>query len=134
MDRSSYIFGVYPVLEALNSDQQIDKIYLQKGFEKQKGETILKKAEALGVTINIVPQEKLDKLTRSNHQGVVAIASPISFPSLENVVEAILQTVQTPLFLILDQISDVRNFGAIIRTAECTGVHALIIQKKEELL
>ena len=130
MDRSSYIFGVYPVLEALNSDQQIDKIYLQKGFEKQKGETILKKAEALGVTINIVPQEKLDKLTRSNHQGVVAIASPISFPSLENVVEAILQTVQTPLFLILDQISDVRNFGAIIRTADCTGVHALIIQKK----
>ena len=74
--------------------------------------------------------EKLNRLTKGNHQGVVAVTSPISFYSLESLVENIIQEKEKPLFLILDQLSDVRNFGAIIRTAECTGVDAIIIQKK----
>jgi 23S rRNA (guanosine2251-2'-O)-methyltransferase len=77
-----------------------------------------------------VPIEKLNRLTKGNHQGIVAFSSPISFHSLEEVVELSLTNKEEPLFLILDQISDVRNFGAIIRTAECTGVNAIIIQKK----
>jgi len=130
MNKESFIFGVYPVLEALKSDQHIDKLFLQHGMERSKADSISVLAEKQGITINWVPIEKLDKLTRSNHQGVVAFVSPIAFPSLEETVESIIEKKKTPLFLILDQITDVRNFGAIIRTAECTGVDAIIIQKK----
>jgi len=130
MKKEHHIFGVYPVLEALKSQQNIDKIFLQQGIEKAKLDLIIPLAEKQDCTINWVPQEKLDSLTRSNHQGVVAFVSPISFPSLETVVESALNEEKSPLFLILDQITDVRNFGAIIRTAECTGVDAIIIQKK----
>lgn len=130
MKKEHYIFGVYPVLEALKSQQNIDKLFLQQGIEKTKLDLIIPLAEKQDCTINWVPQEKLDSLTRSNHQGVVAFVSPINFPSLETVVESALIAEKSPLFLILDQITDVRNFGAIIRTAECTGVDAIIIQKK----
>ncbi|MDC1372514.1 23S rRNA (guanosine(2251)-2'-O)-methyltransferase RlmB, partial [Flavobacteriaceae bacterium] len=86
--------------------------------------------EALNTTISYVPLEKMEKLCRSNHQGIILISSPIEFVALETMVEAVLESEKTPLFLILDQISDVRNFGAILRTAECTGVDGVIIQKK----
>lgn len=130
MKKEQYIFGVYPVVEALKSEQNIDKLFLQQGIDKSKLDLIIPLAEKNNCTVNWVPLEKLDKLTRSNHQGVVAFVSPIDFPSLENVVEKALESEKTPLFLLLDQITDVRNFGAIIRTAECTGVDAIIIQKK----
>jgi 23S rRNA (guanosine2251-2'-O)-methyltransferase len=128
--KENLIFGIYPVLEAIKSQTDLDKIYIQKGIENPKIDSILKQIEPLNITINFVPIEKLDRLTRSNHQGIVAITSPIEFRSLEEIVEAVLAADTTPLFLVLDQISDVRNFGAILRTAECTGVHAVIIQKK----
>lgn len=130
MKKEHLIFGVYPVVEALKSKQSIDKLFLQQGIDKSKLDLIIPLAEAENCTINWVPQEKLDKLTRSNHQGVVAFASPVEFVSLESLVEKSLEKEQASLFLILDQITDVRNFGAIIRTAECTGVDAIIIQKK----
>ena len=130
MNKESFIFGIYPVLEALQSNKQIDKLFVLQGGDRSKLDLILKLAESQNVTINMVPFEKLEKLTRSNHQGVVAFVSPITFQPLESSIENILSIKQNPLFLILDQITDVRNFGAIIRTAECTGVDAIIIQKK----
>ena len=130
MNKENKIFGIYPILEALKAAVVIDKLYVQKDIQNPKIEGIVKDAEKAGVTINSVPIEKLNRLTQGNHQGLVAITSPISFPSLEETVERILETKKTPLFIILDQISDVRNFGAILRTAECTGVDAVIIQKK----
>lgn len=130
MNKENKIFGIYPILEALKAAVVIDKLYVQKDIQNPKIEGIVKDAEKAGVTINTVPIEKLNRLTQGNHQGLVAITSPISFPSLEETVERILETKKTPLFIILDQISDVRNFGAILRTAECTGVDAVIIQKK----
>jgi 23S rRNA (guanosine2251-2'-O)-methyltransferase len=130
MNKEHKIFGIYPILEALKADIVVDKLYIQKDIQNPKIEAILNDAEKAGVTINIVPIEKLNRLTKGNHQGLVAITSPISFPELEETVERILESKKTPLFIILDQISDVRNFGAILRTAECTGVDAVIIQKK----
>ena len=130
MSKKNNIFGIYPVLEAIKSETEIDKVYIQKDSENDKIATIVEKLEQLNVTINHVPVEKLNRLTNGNHQGVVAITSPISFVSLDDIVEKTLSSTKTPLFLVLDQISDVRNFGAIIRTAECTGVDAIIIQKK----
>ena len=102
----------------------------KKGISNPKIDAIIRDLETKNSTISFVPFEKLAKLTRGNHQGIVAITSPISFSSLETIVENVLETKKNPLFVILDQISDVRNFGAILRTAECTGVDAVIIQKK----
>ena len=130
MTKEDLIFGVYPVLEAIKSDVQIHKLFVQKGTTNPKLNEIVDLLEKSDVSISFVPQEKLDKLTRSNHQGVVALSSPVSFFSIEQVVEQALEKNKTPLFLVLDQISDVRNFGAIIRTADCTNVDAIIIQKK----
>jgi 23S rRNA (guanosine2251-2'-O)-methyltransferase len=126
----STIFGIYPIQEALLANIHIDKLYIQKGIANPKIDAIVKNLEKRNSTISFVPFEKLSKLTRGNHQGIVAVTSPISFHSLEEIVEKVIETKKQPLFLILDQISDVRNFGAILRTAECTGVDAVIIQKK----
>ncbi|MAP55173.1 23S rRNA (guanosine(2251)-2'-O)-methyltransferase RlmB [Altibacter sp.] len=128
--KESTIFGIYPVLEAIKSDIVLDKVYIQKDSPNTKLEEIVNTLEKEGVTINHVPVEKLNRLTRGNHQGVVAVTSPIAFHDLETIVETVLSSKKIPLFLVLDQISDVRNFGAILRTAECTGVDAVIIQKK----
>jgi 23S rRNA (guanosine2251-2'-O)-methyltransferase len=129
-NRENTMFGIHPILEALKSELIIDKLFLQKDSSNTKIQEIVTICEKSDVTINYVPIEKLNRLTKGNHQGVVAITSPISFYSLDSLVENIIQEKENPLFLILDQLSDVRNFGAIIRTAECTGVDAIIIQKK----
>jgi len=130
MQKTTQIYGIRAVLEALNSDEAIDKIFIQRGL---KGD-LLKELEGVvrknQINISYVPVEKLNRLTKNNHQGVVANISPITFYELESLVEKVIQHKKIPLFLLLDQLSDVRNFGAIIRTAECTGVDGIIIQKK----
>ena len=130
MKKETLLFGIYPVIEALKAKQTIDKAYVQKGLQSPKIDAIVADLEALNTTISYVPLEKMEKLCRSNHQGIILISSPIEFVALETMVEAVLESEKKPLFLILDQISDVRNFGAILRTAECTGVDGVIIQKK----
>ena len=130
MKDNTQIFGLRAVIEAINANETIDKVFLQKGL---KGE-LFNELEALlrqkGINSSYVPVEKLNRLTKNNHQGVVAQISPISFYDLDELVIKTIESGATPLFLLLDQLSDVRNFGAIIRTAECTGVHGIIIQKK----
>lgn len=128
-DKTNTIFGIYPIKEALSSEVVFDKVFIQKGIDSDKIEALIKDLEKANIPVSIVPFEKLNKLTRGNHQGIVATTSPVAFHSLEDVVENALSQKKAPLFLILDQITDVRNFGAILRTAECTGVDAVIIQK-----
>ncbi len=128
-DKTNTIFGIYPIKEALASQVVFDKVYIQKGVESDKIDGLIKDLEKANVSVSIVPSEKLNRLTRGNHQGIVALTSPVAFHSLESVVEKALEKDKAPLFLVLDQITDVRNFGAILRTAECTGVDAVIIQK-----
>lgn len=115
-------------MEAVEAGLSLDKVFVQKDSRHPKIQQILDLLKGQQVTVNQVPIEKLDRLVRSNHQGIVAYTSPVPFVSLEDLVENAEQG--TPLFLILDQISDVRNFGAIVRSAECTGVDGIIIQKK----
>jgi 23S rRNA (guanosine2251-2'-O)-methyltransferase len=128
--RDQLIFGIHPVLEAAKSGKPIDKLFIQKGMADDKINPILNELDLDSVSVNYVPVEKLDRLIRSNHQGIIASISPIVFQSLESTVESLIENKKDPIFLILDQVSDVRNFGAILRTAECTGVDAVIIQKK----
>lgn len=130
MQKTSRIYGIRAVIEAINSKSTIDKIFIQKGL----GGSLYKELESLirenGINFSYVPIEKLNRLTRNNHQGVIANISPIEFYNFETLVEEVLEKKEAPLFLLLDQLSDVRNFGAIIRTAECTGVDGIVIQKK----
>jgi len=129
-NKQNTIFGIYPIQEAINANIIIDKLFIQKDSGNPKINEIVYAVENSEISINYVPTEKLNRLTNGNHQGIVAITSPISFYPLEEIIEKTLTNKKYPLFIILDQISDVRNFGAIIRTAECTGVDAIIIQKK----
>lgn len=130
MSEQQTIFGIHPVWEAIQADKEIDKLYIQKDIENSTITKVLEKLEGKPTQIQEVPIEKLNRLTKGNHQGIVAVISPIKIRDFEEVVEQILAAKTSPVFLVLDQISDVRNFGAIIRTAECTGVDAIIVQKK----
>jgi len=130
MQKETKIFGIRAIIEAIKSGKTIDKVFVQKGLKGElflELETLLRKE---GINTSYVPVEKLNRLTKNNHQGVVAQISPIEFYNLDNLVLNVIESGKTPLFLLLDQINDVRNFGAIIRTAECTGVNGIIIQKK----
>lgn len=124
------IFGIRAVIEAIQNNETIDKIYIQKGLAGQLFHELQQKTKSGDYNISYVPIEKLNKLVKGNHQGVVAKISPIEFADLEAVVEKSLQQQKAPLFLLLDQVDDVRNFGAMIRTAECCGVDGIIIPKK----
>lgn len=128
MMNNTIVFGIYPVEEALNS-VQLDKVYIQQGINNEKILSLVEQINRNNIPVQFVPAEKLARLTRGNHQGIVALSSPIQFLSLETLVETTTAKNAPALFLILDQISDVRNFGAILRTAECTGVHGIIIPK-----
>ncbi|MBT8272532.1 MAG: 23S rRNA (guanosine(2251)-2'-O)-methyltransferase RlmB [Bacteroidia bacterium] len=130
MEKETQIFGIRAVMEAINAGETIDKVFLQRGLRGElfnELEFLLRKSS---ISSSYVPIEKLNRLTSKNHQGVVAVISPIEYHNIDDLVLQVIESGQTPLFLLLDQISDVRNFGAIIRTAECTGVDGIIIQKK----
>lgn len=130
MQKETKLYGLRAIIEAIEADKSIDKIFLQKGLRGELFTELEKKIRKKGLNFSYVPVEKLNRLTTSNHQGAVAQISPISFYDLDALVTAVKETKEHPLFLVLDQLSDVRNFGAIIRTAECTGVDGIIIQKK----
>lgn len=130
MKKTTQIYGIRAVIEAISANEPIDKIFIQRGLKSdlyRELETTIRKNQ---INVSYVPIEKLNRLTKNNHQGVVANISPITFHELETLVENVMKNKKNPLFLLLDQLSDVRNFGAIIRTAECTGVDGIIIQKK----
>ena len=130
MEKNTQIFGIRAIIEAINSNESIDKLFLQKGLNGDLFKELETLVKAKRLNISYVPVEKLNKLTKNNHQGAVAQIAPIEFHDLDELFNQVSQTKEKPLFLILDQLSDVRNFGAIIRTAECTGVDGIIIQKK----
>ncbi|OSY88489.1 RNA methyltransferase [Tenacibaculum holothuriorum] len=130
MEQSTTIFGIRAIIEAIESGSSINKVYLQKGLRGDLYFQLEKLIKKNKLSTSVVPNEKLDRLSKhNNHQGAVAKISPVEFYDLETLVEKTIESEVTPLFLLLDQLSDVRNFGAIIRTAECTGVNGIIIQK-----
>ncbi|HBK83551.1 MAG TPA: 23S rRNA (guanosine(2251)-2'-O)-methyltransferase RlmB [Flavobacterium sp.] len=130
MEKENQIFGIRAIIEAIQSNTEIDKVFLQKELQGELVKDLLRVMKQHNVNFAYVPVEKLNRLTAGNHQGAVASISPVSFYKLEPLVDSLLQQNKKPLFLILDQLSDARNFGAIIRTAECTAVDAIIIQKQ----
>lgn len=125
---TQYIFGTRAIIEALKSGENLEKVYLQKGIQNSLISELKRFLKQEQINISYVPSEKLDKLSKQqNHQGAIASISPISYLSMDELEIKIIESKKTPLLLLLDQISDVRNFGAIIRTAECSGVDAIVI-------
>ena len=130
MEKETTIFGIRAVIEAIKAGESIDKVFLQKGLRGELFHELEQLLRKEGINSSYVPIEKLNRLTKKNHQGAVAQIAPIDFYDLEDLVMNVIESGETPLFLLLDQLSDVRNFGAIVRTAECTGVSGIIVQKK----
>lgn len=131
MEDKTTIFGLRAVIEALKSETSIDKVFIQKNLQGELFKELEYNIRKGGINTSYVPVEKLNRLSKGgNHQGVVANISPITFVDIDTLVTEVMESEANPLFLLLDQLSDVRNFGAIVRTAECTGVSGIIIQKK----
>jgi 23S rRNA (guanosine2251-2'-O)-methyltransferase len=129
-ESNQMVFGIRTIIEAIKSGKEIENLYLQRGLS---GGIILELRALINekeIGFQLVPIEKLNRLTTKNHQGAVAFISPISYDKVENIIPGIYERGEVPLILILDGITDVRNFGAIARTAECAGVHALIVPAK----
>ena len=124
------IIGIRPVLEALESGKSLDKVFLQKNARSSLMVQLKRRLRDEGILYHPVPIEKLNRISRKNHQGVCAFISPIEFQKIEQIVPMVYEKGETPLLLILDRITDTGNFGAIIRTAECAGVHAIVISDK----
>ena len=126
MTKKSEIYGIRSVIEAIKSSNDIDKVFIQKGLKGNligQLESLIRKNK---INFSYVPVEKLNRLSKKNHQGVIARISPVKFYDLKEI-DNFLSNSDNPFFLILDQINDVRNFGAIIRTAEISGVNGIII-------
>ncbi len=121
------VYGIQTVIETLRSGQQIDKLYMEKELSNPDIQTL---AFQNRVTIQRVPVDKLDRLTRKNHQGVVCLVAAVQYVKLSNVMADVYERGETPFLLLLDRITDVRNFGAIARTAECAGVQCIVIPGK----
>ena len=123
------VFGIRPVAEAIQTGKQIEKLYVRKGAEGQLMTELRDLAFRHRIRIQEVPVEKLNRLTKLNHQGVVAQIAPIEYVELTDILERVPED-ETPLIMLFDGVTDVRNFGAIARSAECAGAHGLITPLK----
>lgn len=121
------IYGIRPMIESIKAGKVFDKVFIQHGLKGEHTGELFKLMRDASITYQHVPLEKLNRLTQKNHQGVVAFTSIIDFNPIEEIVQNIYETGKIPFLLLLDRITDVRNFGAIARTAECAGVHAIVI-------
>ena len=130
MGKPNLIFGMHPLLEALEAGREIDKILLKRGLRSEEVSRITALARERTIPLQIVPEERLTRLTRKQHQGVIAFISAIEYTPLETLIPMLYEAGRSPFVLLLDGLTDVRNFGAIARTAECAGVDALIIPER----
>jgi 23S rRNA (guanosine2251-2'-O)-methyltransferase len=126
-EKQAIIFGTRPLIEAYRAGKEIEKVFLLKGGKSQQLGEIIQFANDYGTPIQYVPMEKLNRLTRKNHQGVVAFVSEVSYQLIEQLIPMIFERGEDPFILVLDRITDVRNLGAIARSAEASGVHALLV-------
>ena len=127
-ENNTIIYGIRAIIEAVDSKTNFNRVFVQRGLNNKNGLELIKKLNKNSIEISYVPIEKLNRLTPKNHQGAVATISPIKFLNIQDLSELIESKQKELSVLILDQLSDVRIFGAIVRTAECSGVDCIIIQ------
>lgn len=129
-EEEALIFGLRPVIEAIRAGKEMDRLFIQNGLKNELFGELMGLLKKHNIPYQYVPVEKLNRLTMKNHQGVVGYVSSITYHKIHDLLPGLFEEGKTPLLLILDRITDVRNFGAIARTAECSGVHAIIIPSK----
>lgn len=130
MKNKEAIFGIRPIIEVIKSGKTIDKLFIQKGLHNESFAILWKLVRENRINYKHVPVEKMNRLTKKNHQGVFAFISPIDFYNIEDVIPNLYEEGKSPLILILDRITDVRNFGAIARTAECANVDCIVVPEQ----
>ena len=133
MQKSDYIFGIRAVIEALESGKSIDKVLVRKDLSGELSKELFARIREYGVLMQRVPVERLNRITMKNHQGVVALVSPGVYHRLDNVVPALYEEGRNPFIVVLDGLTDTRNFGAIGRTADCAGVDAIVIPERNSV-
>lgn len=127
MKDNSLVYGIRAVMEAIEAGREFEKVMIQKGLSGDLYRDLMTRLRTAGAPVQMVPPETLNRLTNGNHQGVAAFMSAIAYQPIEQIVPMLFEQGKTPFLLILDRVTDVRNFGAIARTAECAGVDAILI-------
>lgn len=127
---SDCIFGLRPVIEAIKAGKQIDRLLIRQGLQGALYHELMTEVKKNNIVFQIVPLERIEIVTRKNHQGVLAWLSIIEYQQISNLLPMIFEKGEDPLIIALDGVSDVRNFGAIVRSAECLGAHAIVIPEK----
>jgi 23S rRNA (guanosine2251-2'-O)-methyltransferase len=125
-----FIFGIRPVIEAIESEQRPEKVLIQLDLKGDMIRTLFQLVRKKQIPYQMVPGERLNRLSSGNHQGVIAYVPLITYKALDAVVSQVVEEGETPLIVLLDGVTDVRNMGAIARTAACAGAHALVIPEK----
>jgi len=126
-----YIFGIHPVIEALRSGKELEKVYLRNGLRNEAIPGLLNELREKRIPFQFVPVEKLNRMTQKNHQGILAQVAEIEYNDIEKIIPGLYEAGKVPVILVLDRITDVRNMGAIARTAEGAGIHALVVPTGE---
>ena len=134
LKKDNFIYGMHPVLEALHAEREIEKIIVSTSLRGQYIGEVRSLCEKKQVPLQYVPNEWFNKITKANHQGIIGYLSVIEYQPVEHILPMIYDRGETPFLLILDRITDVRNFGAIARTATCAGVHAIIVPSRGHAL
>ena len=127
------IFGVRAVIEAIEADKEIDKILIKRDMQSELSKELFAALKGKFIPVQRVPVEKINRITRKNHQGVVAFIAAVTYQKTEDIVPTLFEAGKTPMLVMLDGVTDVRNFGAIARTCECAGADAIIIPAKNSV-
>lgn len=133
MDKNDYIFGIRPVMEAIEAGKDIDKVLVKKDLSGDLVNELYDLVKQYKILIQRVPLEKINRITRKNHQGVLAVLSSVTYSNISNVIPEIYEDGRMPFLVALDGVTDVRNFGAIARTCECAGVDAIVIPERHSV-
>lgn len=128
------VYGIRAVFETIRSGKEVEKVLIQHTAKNESLKPLLQELSNYKIPFQKVPAERLNKITRKNHQGVICFLSSIQYASLEHVIESCYASGKDPFILVLDRITDVRNFGGITRTAECAGIDAIVVPGKGNAL
>ena len=132
-EKNEMIFGARAVIEAIQAGKEIDKVLIKKDIQSDLSKELLAALKDTFIPVQRVPVERINRITKKNHQGVIAFISPITYQRTEDIVPFLFEQGKNPLLIMLDGLTDVRNFGAIARTCECAGVDAIIIPNKNSV-
>lgn len=133
IDKSQVVFGIRAVIEAIESGKQVDKVLMKKDLGGELARELLRVTREYSVPVQRVPVERINKVTRKNHQGVIAFMAAVDYYHVDDIVPALYDEGINPLVVVLDGVTDVRNFGAIARTCECAGVNCIVIPERNSV-